>query len=155
MSVRIITLVLLGVALCSWRAASRFGGHTVGTAKSGRFAVTQSGKTVLDRSNGLVWERAYSPKPLDWQSNKDRCSQNGPGLPGSGWRLPNRAELLSLVDSATLNPAIDPVFTATPSETFWSTTPLAKSAELWLVEFKTGQAVAQEAKTAAFGRCVR
>ena len=110
---------------------------------------------MLDRSTGLVWERAYSPQPLAWQLAKDRCSQNVPGLPGAGWRLPNRAELLALVDSATWNPAIDPVFTATPSDYFWSSTPLAKSAVVWLVQFKWGQAQTQAATAAAFARCVR
>lgn len=126
-----------------------------GKAPSGRFAIGNVGKTVLDRANGLVWERGFSVQPLAWQPAKDRCSQNTPGLPGSGWHLPNRAELLTLVDSAAFSPAIDPVFTATPSDNFWSATPLAKSAAVWLVSFKTGEAATVDATFAAFGRCVR
>ena len=52
------------------------------------------------------------------------------------WRLPNRLELASLVKLDTYNPAIDPAFPNTPSNSYWSSTLYTPyPANAWVVYF--------------------
>ncbi len=59
------------------------------------------------------------------------------GLP---WRLPNVKELLSLIEPAYQQPAIQrAVFPNTPAQRFWTSTPLAGSSiDVWTVDFAFG-----------------
>jgi hypothetical protein len=61
---------------------------------------------------------------------------------GEGWRLPTRAELLSLVDDTRCDPAIDTArFPDTKSGAYWTGTPLASdSSYAWVVVFSLGYA---------------
>jgi hypothetical protein len=61
---------------------------------------------------------------------------------GEGWRLPTRAELLSLVDDTRSDPAIDTArFNDTKSGAYWTGTPLASvSSFAWIVNFVNGNA---------------
>ena len=124
-------------------------------AKPGRFAVYVGGKLVIDRSNGLVWARAQGDKALSQADATKACKDNAAGLAGTGWRLPSRAELLSLVDSAAHDPAIDAAFAGTAPEVFWSASAVAKAAMFWAVDFKLGTTVQAKPETLARVRCVR
>ncbi len=61
---------------------------------------------------------------------------------GEGWRLPTRAELLSLVDDTRSDPAIDTTrFPDTQSGAYWTSTPLASGSSCaWIVHFNYGYA---------------
>jgi hypothetical protein len=66
---------------------------------------------------------------------------NTQGLCGaSDWRMPNRNELLSIVNNATVNPAIDSnYFPNTPASFVWSSSPLAYGSNwAWYVYFYDG-----------------
>jgi hypothetical protein len=58
----------------------------------------------------------------------------------SGWRLPAREELLTIVDFAQDNPSIDPTaFPDTPSSCFWASSPAGVGAiGVWAVNFRNG-----------------
>jgi len=117
--------------------------------------------TVVDRYTGLMWMRCAIGQA--WDSNNQTCtgtattftwqdalnkvqtldSSSSSGFAGyKDWRLPNERELTSLVRYACSDPAInEAAFPATPSVSFWTSTPVASSYGLgWGVDFKTGQA---------------
>ncbi len=117
-------------------------------------------ETVADASTGLTWRTCVdglsgaacatgSATAFTWQQALARVTAlNAAGFAGhSDWRLPNRNELLSLVDHARSNPAIDPVaFPGFPSVggnalSCWTSTPYAAdgiSAKAWFVDFISG-----------------
>ena len=75
---------------------------------------------------------------------------------GKGWRLPTRAELLSLVDDTRSEPAIDTArFPDTQSGAYWTGTPLASDSSCaWVVYFSYGYALNFHSDL-AFVRAVR
>jgi hypothetical protein len=84
---------------------------------------------------------------------------NQAGLCGqSDWRLPNVAELESIVDFSRTGPAIDiDYFPATPADWFWTSSPYASgSSNAWYVHFSYGAAHGSYHKgTAGYVRLVR
>jgi hypothetical protein len=57
------------------------------------------------------------------------------------WRLPERNELLSIVDPSRASPALDPLFTAPPGDTrfrLWTATPSSTSGAAWIVYMDAG-----------------
>ncbi len=80
------------------------------------------------------------------------------------WRLPNKAELLSLVNHRRVNPepAIDPIFLATPTDTsFWTSTLYASDppyawSSAWAIMFFNGSSSSRSRDTSGpYVRCVR
>jgi len=59
------------------------------------YSSTDGGATVTDSANGLVWQASSynSGSDLAWQTAMDYCNNNTAGLAGTGWRLPNMAEI--------------------------------------------------------------
>ncbi|HSW60906.1 MAG TPA: DUF1566 domain-containing protein, partial [bacterium] len=83
---------------------------------------TVSGTTqeiVTDNVTGLIWQRAFSTSHT-WQAAMDACDT----LDFAGqtdWRLPNRKELVTLLDYYKYAPATDTTaFPDTPAGNFWS-----------------------------------
>jgi len=96
-----------------------------------------SALTVVDTTTGLEWLR----KPLgrfEHQQAIDTCA--AVERDGGGFRLPTRAELLTLVDITRHSPAIDnEAFPAIDGGWFWSSDLCAwSSASAWLVNFNYG-----------------
>jgi hypothetical protein len=83
----------------------------------------------------------------------------GTSLGGTGWRLPTIKELQSIVDlSQTAAPYIDPTaFPSTPSNYFWSSSPLAgSSSDAWNVSFGNGATYGTAVSGSySYVRCVR
>jgi hypothetical protein len=112
---------------------------------------TINGETVTDKYTGLVWARCAHGQTLTgnqctgtaatYTHEQALHTANMWWSSGSGWRLPNRRELLSLVDFGCNHPAIDSTaFPNTPSVWFWSTTPYATdSNKAWPINFETGE----------------
>ena len=123
------------------------------------YQITSTGgeETVIDCVTGLEWQRAVTADTYTQADAIRHC--NGLTLAGSGWRLPSTIELMTLVDYAVLppGPTIDvTAFPATPTEWFWSSSPIAYSAVYgWYVNFGDGTAMSVGADAAYRTRCVR
>jgi hypothetical protein len=97
--------------------------------------------TVLDYATGLMWSKATTAKGKTWAEAKEAAA--AVRLGGyTDWRLPTRAELLTLVDDTRSNPAIDTARFDCDPDWYWSSTPLASSPSdyAWVVDFYGGYA---------------
>jgi hypothetical protein len=97
--------------------------------------------TVIDHSTGLMWSKATIAKGKTWAEAK--AAAEAVRLGGyTDWRLPTRAELITLVDDTRSNPAIDTTQFDCESDWYWTSTPLASSPSVcaWFVYFYDGSA---------------
>ena len=124
-----------------------------------RFIVlsNMNSEAVLDRETGLVWERTPSTSFFNWNAALFHCGDSNLGG-RTGWRLPARAELLSLVDRSQSNPSLPAghPFTVQSSD-YWSASSTAgNSVSAWDVNFVAGSMIS-DAKTVSGIRawCVR
>ncbi|MBC8420655.1 MAG: DUF1566 domain-containing protein, partial [Desulfobacterales bacterium] len=112
--------------------------------------------TVTDLNTGLMWQQGDSQNASSrtWQEAGDYCS--GYSLAGhSDWRLPNRRELMSIVDYGRYNPAIDTAyFPNCGSSGYWSDSTYAgDSNQAWAVDFYFGYVLNKASNN--YVRCVR
>jgi hypothetical protein len=125
-----------------------------GDAPKGRYLISGVG-TVKDRLTGLTWQQSVAASSFPWSEANTYCQ--GLNLAGTGWRLPALKELLTLADVKRNSPAIDSVaFRGTPSESFWSASPMPGSTTAsFTVNFDDGSSVQADRSTALRVRCVR
>ena len=98
------------------------GFQQTGCSPANRFMDNGNG-TVMDSCTGLMWQQSSAPGLYGWQ--EALLYAEGLVLGGfDDWRLPNIRELQSIADYGRFDPAIDPVFTDTVSDWYWSSTPL-------------------------------
>jgi hypothetical protein len=129
-------------------------------APPGRYVA--SGGTVVDTATQLTWQQIVATTGGDdgagrstWANAKSYCAALG-----AGYRLPTAKELLTIVDFSKANPAIDTsagAFPNTPSDPFWTATPLPGSqpASAWFVSFDDGYAGNAVTTQPNRVRCVR
>lgn len=114
-----------------------------------RFTNNDDG-TISDSITGLVWKRCSeglsgqlcekgTATPFTWQE----ALKSGAGSTFAGkndWRLPNIKELATIVERQCTMPAINEiVFPATPTMSFWSSTPYdANAGFAWNIYFPYG-----------------
>ena len=128
--------------------------------------------TITDNSTGLVWQKCSkglsgtdcatgSAVNSNWTNALAYCNANTAQLPGSGWRLPNVNELLTLVDYSTSTVAtINGVyFPNTTLGNYWTSSTVVFGANIaWYVNFLYGYTGIDGAKSLSSGfraRCVR
>ncbi len=134
-----VFLIMIGLSVFLWApAAERF---------------TRDAGIVTDSQTNLQWQDCYgnacpntsdSVMTVDWISAIDYCETLG--LDGEEWRLPNKKELLSIVDYSVDKPSISSVFDNTTSEYYWSSTTYAFAEDgiaygavyAWLTSFYGG-----------------
>jgi Protein of unknown function (DUF1566) len=117
---------------------------------------TQSDDVVVDRITGLMWQRILSGKFLtlaDAERDCDRLTLGG----HDDWRLPSRIELVSLLDTARIQPSIDiDAFPGTPNDWFWTSSPdAADPTSAWYVYFYFGYPKTDNVTNTFSVRCVR
>lgn len=108
--------------------------------------------TVFDVITGLTWSTMSSPAS-DFAHASSACA-----LLGTGWHVPTRIELVSLVDftqpfgSATIDPV---AFPSTQTVRYWTSSqvPGDGSTVYWTVDFSNG--LAQQWPSATDVRCVK
>jgi len=150
---------------------------------SARFVVNANG-TATDRRTGLTWQRCPIGTVLDDAGTPtffgdDRCVPS-PGSPQtftwagalgaaqqldasggfggfSDWRVPNRKELLSLVETRCTSPAINAqVFPDTPSGGFFTSTAVSSVQTMaWTMDFSSGSEIPTSKTSEAAVRLVR
>ena len=120
--------------------------------------------TVKDNATGLVWQKCTFGKTyangicsgtassLNWNSAITSC--NGLSLAGKTWRLPNRNELLSIVDYTRTDVAIDISVFDYSDDYYWSSSTLVYSTGYaWLINFRTGVIVNGNNISRIYGDC--
>ncbi len=129
-------------------------------APPGRY--TASGGTVVDGVTHLTWQQVAATSGGDdgagrstWTHAKSSCASLG-----GGYRLPTAKELLTIVDFSKTDPSIDTSasgFPDTPSDAFWTATPLAGSppTSAWFINFYDGYAGNVDMTQPNRVRCVR
>jgi hypothetical protein len=126
-------------------------------APSGQYTDLQNG-TVKDNRTGLVWQQVVTIQDV-WTNAKFYCEGLRLGGFSSGWRLPTKLELESLVDFgvASPGPTIDSTaFPSTPAEAFWTSTPYGGgSGGAWYVYFHRGSSHGDDRTSTYWVRCVR
>jgi hypothetical protein len=135
-------------------------------ANAGEFAVSADGLTVTDTITGLDWQRDGSGTragcsgsgtlTCTWAEAKTYCATLALGGV-SGWRLPARMELRTIVDFTKYWPSIDPTaFPNTPADWFWtSSTNAGSSVNAWGVLFLDGNLHVYDVGNGYRVRCVR
>lgn len=115
---------------------------------------TVSGKVIVtDSTTGLIWTKEYASMDKDWENALYYCeSLDYAGY--TDWRLPDLAELRSLIDCSGYNPASG--FPEMPSQYFWSSSSCVFSAsKAWVVSFNSGSILRPDKTIAYNARCVR
>lgn len=122
-------------------------------------------ETVIDKTTDLVWQRSVSASTYTWADAKKHCEQLSLAGFSSGWRLPSRMELLTLVDYSRLEPAINIIaFPGTPyfsdpnnvsNGHFWSLSPYTETGFAWSVSFRAGGYIKNAVNMSFYARCVR
>jgi len=109
-------------------------------APAGRYTVNEQAGTVLDNKTGLTWQRAVPDRTYNWADAQTYCQELNLGGFSSGWRLPTRLELETLVDVRASSPVIDvTAFPATPAKHFWTSSLLAGGTlSAWYLHFDDG-----------------
>jgi len=147
-------------------------GHTEGDAQcTGTLVANGSGAAsatpatdwacTYDNVTGLLW--SLQTQTATWNAatagtypdaghnSASRCGH------ASGWRLPTRRELLSIVHSGAFHPAIDTAyFPGTASAYYWSSDTYApSSASAWVIDFYYGNTDASDKIFSSSVRLVR
>lgn len=113
--------------------------------------------SVRDDVTCLVWQRGYSAERYTWQAAGSYCA--GLSIGGSGWRLPSRIELTSVMDFTRSGPAIDTSVFRGVANFFWTASPWAVRHDppyAWVMNFYEGlTSNAGNTTNAYHARCVR
>ena len=125
---------------------------------SAKFSRNSTSEIVTNLTSGLKWQdNSASKTQMSWHDAGAYCSNlNFQGL--TDWRLPNRAELLTLVDNTRLqNPYIDVVFVNVPSSFagYW-TSEESSTTNAYYYNFGTTVTMSEYTKTSTliYVRCV-
>ena len=123
--------------------------------------LNRSNGVVSDSSTNLEWQDDYSDndntiKQTTWQNAIDYC-ENLTLNAQNDWRLPNKNELLSIVDYSKSSPSMAEQFTNTSNSYYWwsSTTPQSYHTKAWLVGFDYGYTDYHSKYVSYYVRCVR
>ncbi|HEX7479959.1 MAG TPA: DUF1566 domain-containing protein [Polyangiales bacterium] len=112
---------------------------------------------VSDPSTHLLWQRDDDGKTYDHEQASAHCAQlvSKRGKQGS-WRLPSVVELMTLTDYGRNTPSIDPIFTHTQPNNYWTSTPVASgTTQSWTVKLDFGEVIPVGAAKLLNVKCVR
>lgn len=117
-----------------------------------RFSLSAGGSQVVDAKTGLTWQRGTAFSGQTWADAKAYC----PTL-GANFRLPSVKELLTIVDFAKTEPAIDMTVFSGGAGAYWTSSAAAgDSSQAWAVNFGVGDVSLDDVgKSDNLVRCVR
>lgn len=150
-----VAACLMGAASATALASCPAGNPLV--APSSRYVVSEPDpighpgqRVVTDNDTGLVWKHCHENQsgaacgkgtylPSDW-SGALGAARNSSHAGFHDWRLPNIAELQSLVETGCVAPSINAtIFPNTVVNTYWSSTTLSTNPSYaWNVDFYNG-----------------
>jgi hypothetical protein len=116
---------------------------------------SKNGNIVTDSTSKLQWQDDATGSRMTWQSAIDHCE--GLSLDSfDDWRLPNKNELISIVDYSKYDKAIDSHFQNTISSYYWSSSTSASyTYRAWYVSFSDGNTYDSNKNDSMSVRCVR
>lgn len=99
------------------------------------YVISADGTEATDKKTGLIWRRCA--EGMKWVGKTCvgeaktfthvaalQLATDLSASTGITWRLPNKDELISIVDTSRTNPAINvKIFPATPAKPFWADSP--------------------------------
>jgi len=110
--------------------------------------------TVKDNITNLMWQDNISSSSVEWVNAITYCENLTLGS-FNNWKLPNKTELLSIVDYNKSSPAIS-TFINTNLGYYWSsTTSNDDKMEAWIISFKLGHTSKNNKNKSLYVRCVR
>lgn len=117
--------------------------------------------TVTDMNTGLIWQKRdiQNETKRTWEEACDYCA--GLTLGGySDWRLPNRRELISIIDYGRDNPAINTTYfpECNPYLSYYWSSTSSQASDAWVVQFGGsggGKSDTYSKRGACYVRCVR
>ena len=113
------------------------------------------GNIVTDSSTKLQWQDDAVGSTMTWQSAIDHCEALVLDT-HEDWRLPNKNELISIVDYSKNNSSIDSHFQNIISSYYWSSTSYARyTNNAWYVYFGNGYTYYNNKNDSNYVRCVR
>ena len=121
---------------------------------------TRSNNIVTDNFTNLQWQDDSSAKTTkkNFSDAKDSCSNLSLGE-YDDWRLPNKKELMGIINYGKSNPSIDPMFQNTAFQKidfYWSSTKdVQHDSYAWIVSFSNGGDKDGTKSDSHFVRCVR
>ena len=111
---------------------------------------------VTDNTTSLQWQDDAVGSTMKWQEAIDYCENTLTLGNYSDWRLPNKKELLSIVDYSKYGPSIDSQFQNTTLSYYWSSTTHANdTGNAWIVNFNDGYTGYYTKDNNRYVRCVR
>lgn len=125
-----------------------------------RFEVIENGTQVRDLKTKLIWQRCSVGQKLDGNNclgkPKGFKFNNLNESTTDGWRVPEKDELMSIVD-ATINKSTinQKAFPNTPASDYWTGTHYAFTTNAWLVNFDYGLSSYADAGHPCLVRLVR
>jgi hypothetical protein len=112
-------------------------------------------KEVTDNKLNLIWDDdsnvADDGEKKSYNDAITYCSDKG-----DGWRLPNKAELLSIVDRNSYDPALYSTFVNHQNDTYWSISIYqTQTDQAWYVKFGDGNDGHKDKDETKYVRCVK
>jgi hypothetical protein len=128
--------------------------HITINSSAARYEISEDGTTVTDHATGLMWARDELPGQ-DYAAAEQAVSDLRLGG-HSDWRLPDRHELLTIVDLSRYEPAIDTSVFKSAARWNWTRTPCAwSSTHVWIVHFGLGDVAYDNRSGGGLARAVR
>lgn len=159
-----MTIVAMGITPTN---AQQICSHQIIATSPDRRLQDNGDGTITDLSTGLIWKQcAEGLSGAECSEGDDESFTWKDALAiaelsefagSSDWRLPNKNELISLVEFSCADPAINlRYFPNTPSSSFWTSSPKFTSSEsAWRISFRDGSVKGREINSAARVRLVR
>jgi hypothetical protein len=167
-NIAVTILATIGIAAISNTAlAQQCSQNITKTQQSADYVQTSYANTILHKKSGYEWQRCSQGQT--WTNGN--CTGEAKRLTfdnaistarsdnsnGGGWRVPTQTELLTIIESACTNPAVNSeIFPATATQPYWTSAPYAGSViYAWSVNFNDGGVSYGDKATANYVRLVR
>jgi hypothetical protein len=119
--------------------------------------LTRNNEVVYDSATGLYWQDNIEAKTTEkkWVESIIYCENLNLNA-HNDWRLPNKNELINIVDYTVYSPAMNDVFQNITSSCYWSSTTDASITDYaWDVNFHYGSTYYYFKSYSCYVRCVR